>query len=177
MRNADFESTGDGAFTADSLCAAYAGKVSRFAALHSPTPPDAEDLAQEALLRACRRLASFDSSRGTVEAWLFGIVANAGRDADRVRRRQVTLLDRVRRFHMPAHDSVEVLALERFGDADLVSAIRTLPLRARTLLALRYGADLDYESLAKAVGMKPGVAARATTRAVEMLRTHLARRK
>jgi RNA polymerase sigma factor (sigma-70 family) len=46
----------------------------------------AEDVAQEALLRAWRHAASFDPRRGTVATWLLAITRNLAIDALRVRR-------------------------------------------------------------------------------------------
>ena len=46
----------------------------------------AEDVAQEALLRAWRHAASFDPRRGTVATWLLAITRNLAIDTIRVRR-------------------------------------------------------------------------------------------
>jgi RNA polymerase sigma-70 factor (ECF subfamily) len=49
-------------------------------------PRAAEDVAQEALLRAWRHAAVFDARRGNVAAWLLTITRNLAIDASRVRR-------------------------------------------------------------------------------------------
>ena len=46
----------------------------------------AEDLAQEAFVRAWRHAASYDRGRGSVESWLLAIARNAALDARRSRR-------------------------------------------------------------------------------------------
>jgi RNA polymerase sigma factor (sigma-70 family) len=50
-------------------------------------PVDAQDVAQEAFVRAWRFAASFDERRGTVLAWLLGITRNVALDHVRVRGR------------------------------------------------------------------------------------------
>src|SRR5690348_16428131 len=67
--------------TAEEVCRVYAPDVCRFASLMSSSPADAEDVAQDALLRAVRSLGRFVPSRGPIEAWLWRIVSNAAKDA------------------------------------------------------------------------------------------------
>lgn len=159
--------------TAEELCRTYAASVCRFAAMVSPSAADAEDLAQEALLRAVRSLRAYDPGRGPMEAWLWRIVANAGRDAASRRER---LRDIVLRLHIATPretESVEEAVLTRLRDSELHAAIRRLPWRDRTLLALRYGADLDMHEVGAAVGLNADSAARATRRALARLRARL----
>jgi RNA polymerase sigma factor (sigma-70 family) len=54
-------------------------------------PGTAEDIAQEAFVRAWRYAASFDARRGTVVTWLLAIVRNVA--VDRLRLRQAEPLD------------------------------------------------------------------------------------
>jgi RNA polymerase sigma factor (sigma-70 family) len=49
---------------------------------------DAEEVAQDAFVRAWRYAASFDARRGTVLGWLLGIARNAAMDRVRVRARR-----------------------------------------------------------------------------------------
>src|SRR5712671_6665770 len=73
------------AVTAEQLCRQYGPAVCRFAAMAARTPSEADDIAQDALLRAVRGLSTFDAGRGSIEAWLWRIVANAAHDsAERV---------------------------------------------------------------------------------------------
>jgi RNA polymerase sigma factor (sigma-70 family) len=51
-------------------------------------PIDAEEVAQEAFLRAWRFAASFDERRGSVAAWLLGITRNVALDSVRGRGRR-----------------------------------------------------------------------------------------
>ena len=63
--------------------------------------------------------------------------------------------------------------LERLGDTRLHAELRRLPWRDRTLLALRYGADLDMHQVGAAVGLNSETAARAIRRALARLRARL----
>jgi RNA polymerase sigma-70 factor (ECF subfamily) len=57
-------------------------------------PADAQDVAQEAFVRAWRFAASFDERRGSVLAWLLGITRNVALDSVRGRgRRPVPTVD------------------------------------------------------------------------------------
>jgi DNA-directed RNA polymerase specialized sigma24 family protein len=59
------------------------------------------------------------------------------------------------------------------SDADLLSAIRQLRPRGRALIALRFGADLDYNAVGHTVGLSAAAARMATQRALDELRTRL----
>ncbi len=160
------------ALTAELLCAGYARQVYRFAAMVARSDADAEDLAQEALLRAIRNLHRFDPERGAIASWLWSIVLNAARDAGRGAGRRQALWERLAALRVP-EESIENRALERLRDADLLAAVRALPARARTLLALRFGAGMDYAAVGAAVGLTPGAATAATRRALNILRHRL----
>jgi len=59
-------------------------------------------------------------------------------------------------------------------DARLAAAIAALPERQRLAVFLRYYADLDYASIAEALGVKGGTVAAALNAAHENLRKTLA---
>lgn len=159
--------------TADDVCARYAGKVCRFAAMVSPSAADAEDLAQEALMCAVRSLGSYDPKRGSLEAWLWRIVANAARDAASRNERLREVVLRLRTARQGESETVEDSVLARLRDSALHAELRRLPRRDRTLLALRYGADLDLQHVGWAVGLNADSAGRATRRALARLRARL----
>jgi RNA polymerase sigma-70 factor (ECF subfamily) len=162
-----------GAITAEELCEMYAQSVCRFAALAAGSTADADDLAQEALLRAVRSLRSYDASRGSMEAWLWRIVANAAKDSASRRQRGLDLIARMGFAAITESESVEDAVLQRLLDAELHSHIRRLPTRDRTLLALRFGAGLDTAQVGEAVGLSPDSAAKAIRRALARLRARL----
>jgi len=162
-----------GPVTAEELCRIYSASVCRFAGMVSPSPADADDLAQDALLRAVRSLSTYDPARGSMETWLWRIVSNAARDAAGRRQRLRDVVLRLGIMTPRESESVEDVVLERLGDAGLRAELRRLPWRDRTLLALRYGADLDMHQVGAAVGLNSETAARAIRRALARLRARL----
>ncbi|MHB8393418.1 MAG: RNA polymerase sigma factor [Candidatus Dormibacteria bacterium] len=159
---------------AEQLCLVYAQRVYRFAAMVSRTPEDAEDLAQDALLRAIRGVHGFDAGKGPIEAWLWRIVVNAGRDAGRVTQRRKALLERAMSL-TPRPSSYLPDTPEGLSDLDLIAAVRALPSRQRSLIALRFGADLDYATIGRLLGTSTVGARVAANRAVALLRRRLDR--
>jgi RNA polymerase sigma-70 factor (ECF subfamily) len=164
---------GTRALTAEELCRRYAPSVCRFAAMIAGSSSDADDLAQDALLRAVRAVRSYDSARGTAEAWLWRIVVNSARDSARRRDRARDLFERLSFAAPRESESVEDAVLVRLRDADLHAHIRLLSHRDRMLLALRYGAGLDTDEVGAAVGLSPDSARKAIRRALGRLRARL----
>jgi RNA polymerase sigma-70 factor (ECF subfamily) len=162
-----------GALTAEELCRRYTPSVCRFAAMIAGSATDADDLAQDALLRAVRAIRSYDSSRGTAEAWLWRIVVNSARDSARRRERARDLLEQLTFLAPRESESVEDVVLARLRDADLHAHIRLLSHRDRMLLALRYGVGLDTHEVGAAVRLSPESAGKAIRRALGHLRARL----
>jgi RNA polymerase sigma-70 factor, ECF subfamily len=161
------------ALSPEELCRIYAPRVCRFAARIARSSEEADDLAQDALLRAVRAISSYDPSKGTPDAWLWRIVVNAGKDAARRRELARGLLQRLM-FSTPREsESVEEAVLVRLRDAELRAHLRSLPHRDRTLLALRYGAGLDIAEVGAAVGMNSDSTGKAIRRALARLRARL----
>jgi RNA polymerase sigma-70 factor, ECF subfamily len=161
------------AVTPEELCRMYAPSVCRFAAMTARSPADADDLAQEALLRAVRSLRSFDPGRGSLEAWLWRIVANAAKDSASRRQRARDLIASLSLAAPPEVESVEDAVLDRLRDADLHADLRLLPQRDRTLIGLRYGMGLDTDEVGAAVGLNADSAGKAIRRALRRLRALL----
>ena len=159
--------------TAEEVCRVYAADVCRFAAMMAANPADAEDLAQEALLRAVRSLHRFDPARGSMGAWLWRIVANASRDAAGRRQRLRDLTVRIGLLTPNESETVEDAALSRLPDAGLHAALTALPLRDRTLISLRYGVGLDAGEVGNAVGLSAESTSRAIRRALARVRARL----
>jgi len=162
-----------GALTAEELCRRYAPSVCRFAAMIATSSPDADDLAQDALLRAVRAVGSYDSAKGSPEAWLWRIVVNSARDSARRRERARGLIERLMFAAPRESESVEATALANLRDADLHAQLRRLPHRDRMLIALRYGVGLETDEVAAAVGLSADSAGKAIRRALARLRARL----
>ena len=155
--------------TAELLCDQYSARVYRFAAMVSASAHDAEDLAQTALERAIRALPRFDARRGDIEGWLWRIVANAAGDARRGARRRRLLVELLAR----RADRQPYQAPPETGDEVLLTAVRRLPERQRAAVALRYGADLDLQTVGAALGISVAGTSMLIRRALDRLRTEL----
>jgi RNA polymerase sigma-70 factor, ECF subfamily len=162
-----------GAITPEELCERYSPSVCRFAAMAAGSTTDADDLAQEALLRAVRGLRTYDASRGSMEAWLWRVVVNAAKDAAGSRQRVRDLVERLGATALLESESVEDTVLIRLRDAALHKQLRRLPTRDRTMLALRYGVGLDSRQIGEALGLSSDSAAKAIRRALARLRARL----
>lgn len=160
--------------TAEDLCTRYAASISRFAALTASSRDEAEDIAQDALLKAVRALDRYDPSRGTLEAWLWRIVANTARDATRRERARAAIVQRLG-LDRPRIRSVEDEAIDRASTTEVIAAIRRLAPRDREILALRFGSGLDTAGVGAAVGLSAESARRAIGRALERARAVLER--
>ncbi|MEA2684155.1 MAG: hypothetical protein QOK05_2483 [Chloroflexota bacterium] len=154
------------------LCERYADRVYRFAALVGRDALEAEDLAQDALEKAIRYLHTYDPAKGELERWLFRIVVNAARDAGRVARRRHLLWERL----VSTRPSVEADSMDiadSIADDSILAAVRSLKPRDRALVALRFGADLDYATVGTHMGLSAAAAQVATSRALALLRRQL----
>lgn len=159
--------------TAERLCGQYLQRIYKFAQLVSRDSAEAEDLAQDALERALRGLRTFDPSKGDIEGWLWRIVINAARDAGRLARRRRLIFDRlVDRFSI-GQQAIDVS--DHLAAHQILAAVRALSPRARTVIALRYGADLDYRHIGRHLGISEAAASMAVHRALAELRIRLSR--
>lgn len=158
---------------AQELCERYAHRIYRFAAMVARGDVEAEDLAHDALIKAIRRLPMYDPARGSVEAWLWRIVVNTARDAGLTARRRFEVLSRLRSEAASAPMSAPAPFV---GDDRLMNAIRELKPRDRAVVALRFGADLDYDGVGTALGISSAAAGVAARRALRRLRTILENR-
>jgi RNA polymerase sigma-70 factor (ECF subfamily) len=158
--------------TAEEFAAMYAERVHRFAVAVAPAGHDPQDVAQEALLRALVALDRFDPRKGSMDAWLWRILANTARDAGRFNGRAQALVDRWRLTpERPAiGDSSEAVAMRNLGDRELLAAVRRLPPRYRLIIALRFGAGLTFPEIAAATGTSRMAAQLAMRRALDRLR-------
>ena len=134
-------------------------------------PVDGDDVAQQAWTQA---LAAYPRLRSAanLKGWLLTITARCATDAHRARARRPVPMDDVTGVHDPPDGRAEP------GPADpgdpLWVAVRALPERQRTAVALRYVADLDHAQVARALGTTPGASRRLVSDALAGLRTRLA---
>lgn len=159
--------------SAQQLCREYADRVFQFASMVARDDLEADDLAQTALERALRALPGFDPARGEVSAWLWRIVVNAARDHHRAARRRELLLLRLRMLRAGPAQVGEVAEPPGLSDDRLLQAVRRLSPLQRSVVALRYGGDLEWGDVGTALGISRAAAAAAGHRALVGLRIAL----
>ena len=144
----------------------------RLALWHTRNPHDAEDVVQEASLRALRYFATF--SGGNARAWFFSIVRNACSDWRGRRTRGAADV-----FDEQEHSGEEsVRDPERaLLDADIATSITRamdhLPNRLRQVLVLRELNGLSYRELADVMQVPPGTIMSRLSRARRAFRSAL----
>lgn len=135
----------------------------RLAYRYASNPSEAEDIAQDALLRAWRRRATLREADRRNQ-WLGTIVRNeAFRQHARVRPDPTALIE----TYEGAEDAQVVATVER---ADLHAALKLLSLRDRELLELRYEEDLTQSAIARKLGIPEGTVKVRLHRARDKLR-------
>lgn len=160
------------AFTA--LCAPFEGLVYRHCLQLLKQPADAQDAAQETMLRAYRSFAAFEG-RSELGTWLFRIAHNVSLDAlkKRYRQKEGTSLDALREqgYDPPASIGDPETGYLRTSEREaLQRAVASLTERQQALLSLRYGDGMPYEQIAKIMGLTLGTVKSALNRAKEALR-------
>ncbi len=141
---------------------------------------DAEDVVQEACLRALRGIAGFSGGNG--RAWVLTIVRNAAYDWLRKNRSPAVVhvddLEAIERMQRaddvsPSGDNPETALIARADEATLEAAIASLPAVFRDTLVLRDVQGLDYREIAAITGVPIGTVmsrlARARGRVIAML--------
>jgi RNA polymerase sigma-70 factor (ECF subfamily) len=114
---------------------------------------EAEDLAQEAFLRAYRNIAQFDPNR-PFGPWMRVLAANlCYNHINKARLEQAPLEDE--RDHIPAdpHESPEALLELNQENQDLYQKIWKLPENQRIALELRHFQGLSYQEMADALDL------------------------
>jgi RNA polymerase sigma-70 factor (ECF subfamily) len=128
----------------------------------------AEDVAQDAFIRAYRALHSFRPGE-PFRPWLLRIVTNTAINEVRARRRRTGLLGRVASITSPiapAHD----MSLGGDDASMLARAINELPLEDRVVLYLRYFLDLPEREIAETIDKPAGTVKSRLHRAGKRLR-------
>ncbi len=153
----------------DMLTARYGLRLRRAALRVLGDPAAAEDVAQDALLRAWTRAATYDSTQASVSTWLHRIAVNAAIDRVRAAKPTTEVSDEL---HDPAAPADLVLA-GRQRNQLLAEAISTLPARQRTALALTYGQGWSGQEAARALSVSTRALEGLLHRGRKMLRAYI----
>jgi RNA polymerase sigma factor (sigma-70 family) len=145
----------------------YVDRVLGYVKLRIADRDVCEDVTSQIFTSALERIDQF-AGRGTFAGWLFQIARNAVSDVHR-ERPMYELGEAVATLRDPQAGPEEQLL-----DRDRVSSLRTLvgslPPDQQHLLALRYGAGLDYEAICGLLGGTPGAIRVRMHRLLESLR-------
>ncbi len=125
----------------------------------------AEDVAQEALLRACRQIGRF-RCEAAFTTWLYRITVNAAREHLRAERRRQARWERqaVREATPAPLDAPDL------DDGPLAALLSELPEKHRVALALFYVEELSLQEIAQAAGAPVGTVKAWLSRGREQLR-------
>lgn len=183
----------------EGLVCAWSQRLYAFALRMTGQPRDAEEIAQETLVRAWRALVDYSPERRRalhLRPWLFQIAANLARNRARATRRSETLsLDSDASGSSVERDggSATPHALaERIADedpfgapevalareerlADLAALLLTLPETQRMAVILRHVEGLSYAAIAEITGAPVGTVKSHASRGVAQLRRALER--
>ncbi|MGW0062095.1 RNA polymerase sigma factor [Streptosporangium sandarakinum] len=165
----------------DGDLAAYEVLVARYSALAHRTAAmlgagdEAEDVVQEAFVKAYRHLGGF--RRGApFRPWLLRIVANETHDLTRSRGRRAELAARVTELGPPgASQSSEDAAVATDRRARLLDLVRALPERERQAVVCRYFLQLSEAETAQVLGLPVGTVKSRTSRGLRRLREEVDR--
>ena len=157
----------------------YSGKLFRLAYRMTSNEQDAEDVVQEAFLRAHRRLGQFES-RSNFGTWLFRITANAALDLMRKRHRHEdsrAAEDPEGSEEFPALPSIDptpdrLLFSAQVGER-VNAALARLSAVERTAFVMRHVEGMTIEEIGGALGLGESAAKNTVFRAVGKLRREL----
>jgi RNA polymerase sigma factor (sigma-70 family) len=132
---------------------------------------DAEDLVQEASLRAFRALDSYHG--GQSKSWLLVIVRNVCYSFLARKRGANELVEFAEEDHSTNAATPESSALQNANAADVRRAIEELPAEFRETLMLREMEELSYKEIADITGVAIGTVMSRLARARQQLRQRL----
>lgn len=133
----------------DVLAGRYLLRLRRAASRVLDDPAAAEDVAQDALLRAWTRASSYRPEQAAVGTWLHRIAVNAAIDRARAARPSTTLAEDLPDMAAAA----DLVLVGRQQGRLLADAIAALPARQRTAIALTYGEGWSGQQAAQALSV------------------------
>jgi RNA polymerase sigma-70 factor (ECF subfamily) len=132
---------------------------------------DAEEVAQEALLRACRFFRGFHG--GDARAWLLQIVRNTGYSWLEKNRPRDLMVEFDEELHLQTVATPESITIAVEGRERLTRALETLPPRYREVLVLRELEGCSYKEIAAITSIPIGTVMSLLSRARRHLHSAL----
>ena len=141
----------------------YKRGIGNFIGASVRAPSDVADLSQETFLRAYSHLGTFNPALGRFSTWLYHIARNVVRThlGKSLRRPATQELGEDRALENVAADLSDEAdpaggILRAEADAEVRAALAELPERTRTVLALRYYDNMEYQTIARVMGLSLG---------------------
>ena len=162
----------DAAF--EPLVLAYQDRLYRFGLRLAGSPQDAEEVAQDALVRAYRALAGYTAERIralALRTWLYQIALNVFRNRTRRHRPETIELNGHAESVHDLSALPEAAAETAEQGAELTQALDALPVRYRTAVVLRHVEELSIAEIAAVMDMPEGTVKSHIHRGIGMLRT------
>jgi len=141
----------------------YKRGISNFIGASVRSSADVADLSQETFLRAYAHLGTFNPSLGKFSTWVYHIARNVVRTqlGKSQRRPQTAEIGEERTLENMLPDTSAdadpmggILRAE--AETEVRTALAALPERTRTVLALRYYDNMDYQTIATTMGLSLG---------------------
>jgi RNA polymerase sigma factor (sigma-70 family) len=149
----------------------YQEPAFRLAFLLLGDPDEAEDVAQDAFIRAYLHLDSYDWTR-PLRPWFLSIVANLARNRQRAAGRYLAALRRLFAITPPSLHGPYSSDSQQQGQAQqLREAVRRLNQTGREIITCRYFLALSEAETAEVLGIAPGTVKSRSHRALKQLRT------
>ena len=155
------------------LAERYALRLRRAAHRVLGDPTAAEDVAQDALLRAWTRASSYDPRQASVSTWMHRIAVNAAIDRMRALRPSVDVPEDLPDTAVPADQTLAQQDRSRL----LAAALATLPDRQRTAIALTYNEGWSGQDAARALQVSTRALEGLLHRGRKVLRAYLEARE
>jgi RNA polymerase sigma-70 factor (ECF subfamily) len=140
---------------------------------------DAEDIVQETLLRAYRRLAKFDE-RASFRTWLYRITVNCSLDLVRARKRRSEQsgsanpeMDDPLESLAATGPTPDRMAMSEEARSRIAEAMEELSVSEKTAFVLRHYEGMCIDEVSRVLGCRPGAARHSVFRAVQKLRRAL----
>ena len=141
----------------------YKRGITNFIGSSIRSPSDVADLSQETFMRAYAHLGTFSPELGKFSTWLYHIARNVvrthlGKSQRRPATQELgedhTIENALPDLSREADPAGGVLRAE--AEAEVRAALAELPERTRTVLALRYYDNMDYQTIAQTMGLSLG---------------------
>jgi RNA polymerase sigma-70 factor (ECF subfamily) len=141
----------------------YKRGITNFIGASVRAPSDVADLAQETFLRAYAHLGTFNPGLGRFSTWIYHIARNVVRTflGKSLRRPAAADLGEDRTFEETLADPSREAdpaggVLRAEAEAEVRAALAELPERTRSVLALRYYDNMEYQTIAQTMGLSLG---------------------